>query len=143
MNWVDISNNPPQSNSIYQNVPSNADRTNLGKDDFLKILTIQLGNQDPMNPLQDKDFIAQMAQFSTLEQMTNLNNSFDSFAKGQADQLNTYSSAIGKEITWQDPQTEAVSTGVVSGVTQNDGKYDYLIGDQKVPVEQVTEIKTN
>ena len=39
----------------------------LGKDDFLKILMTQLQNQDPLNPMQDKDFIAQMATFSTLE----------------------------------------------------------------------------
>ena len=51
--------------------------TDLGKDAFLKILITQLSNQDPMDPLKDKDFIAQMAQFSTLEQMTNMNKSIE------------------------------------------------------------------
>ncbi|MGI6707457.1 MAG: flagellar hook capping FlgD N-terminal domain-containing protein [Clostridia bacterium] len=47
----------------------------LGKDEFLRILVTQLQNQDPLNPNQDAESIAQMAQFSALEQMKALNNS--------------------------------------------------------------------
>ncbi len=45
----------------------------LGKDAFLHLLTTQMANQDPLDPMDDREFIAQLAQFSSLEQMSNLN----------------------------------------------------------------------
>ncbi|RQD68211.1 MAG: flagellar hook capping protein [Tindallia sp. MSAO_Bac2] len=51
---------------------------NLDKDAFMKLLTTQLSNQDPLNPMEDREFIAQMAQFSSLEQMQNMNESMKS-----------------------------------------------------------------
>jgi len=47
----------------------------LGKDDFLRLLVTQLANQDPLEPMDDQQFVAQMAQFSQLEQLTNMNES--------------------------------------------------------------------
>jgi len=54
----------------------------LDRDAFLRLLTTQLSNQDPLNPTEDREFIAQMAQFSSLEQMQNLNDTFKSEIKG-------------------------------------------------------------
>lgn len=50
-------------------------KNDLDKDAFLRLLTTQLANQDPLNPMEDREFIAQLAQFSSLEQMQNLNKS--------------------------------------------------------------------
>jgi flagellar basal-body rod modification protein FlgD len=59
-----------------QNNPTRQPQQNLGRDDFLKILITQLSYQDPTSPMQDREFIAQMAQFSTLEQMTGMAKDF-------------------------------------------------------------------
>jgi len=56
--------------------PTRQPQQNLGRDDFLKILLTQLAYQDPTAPMDDKQFIAQMAQFSTLEQMTGMAKDF-------------------------------------------------------------------
>lgn len=85
----------------------------LGKDDFLKLLITQLSNQDPTSPMENTEFIAQMAQFSSLEQMTNMNQEFakmnSMFVSSQA------VGTIGKtvDITLGDTKT----TGVVEAVT--------------------------
>ncbi len=52
----------------------------LGKDEFMKILIAQLTHQDPTEPMKDTEFIAQMAQFSTLEQITNMTRDFSKLA---------------------------------------------------------------
>src|SRR5699024_10649496 len=74
----------------------------LGKDEFIKILMTQLQHQDPLNPMEDKDFIAQMATFSSLEQMMNMAKSIDTLVNNQmVSPVIQYSHMIGKEVTYE------------------------------------------
>lgn len=68
----------------------------LGKDDFLKLMITQLRYQDPLEPTDNKDFIAQMAQFSSLEQMANMSKGFETLAQLQESTLRE--SAVGQAI---------------------------------------------
>ncbi|MBI9105136.1 MAG: flagellar hook assembly protein FlgD [Spirochaetales bacterium] len=69
----------------------------LGQDDFLKILITQLSYQDPTAPMQDKEFVAQMAQFSSLEQMTKMGSEFAKLS-GTLN-MNSAIGLIGKNVT--------------------------------------------
>ena len=72
----------------------------LGKDDFLNMLITQLQHQDPLNPADSTEFTAQLAQFSSLEQLSNINNSLKSMEQFQASLTHSQAvSYIGKEIT--------------------------------------------
>lgn len=136
-NWIDVTN-VAKNNSKFSNVKSYEEQSNLGKDAFLKILTTQLSNQDPSSPLEDKDFIAQMATFSSLEQLTNLNTAF---AKFSGNQMSNFAATIGKVVTWTPSGATEPTTGEVTGISTQNGSYFYIVGDKKVPVEAITEIK--
>ena len=73
----------------YSNTNKNNQKFNndLDKDAFLKLLVTQLKNQDPLNPMEDREFIAQMAQFTSLEQMQNLNETVKSNNQVMLDHL--------------------------------------------------------
>ncbi|WP_343031314.1 flagellar hook assembly protein FlgD [Metabacillus lacus] len=101
----------------------NTGSSTLGKDDFLKILITQLRNQDPLKPMEDKEFISQMANFSSLEQMTNMNRSLEQFLQFQkGNSLLQYADLIGKEVEWDDPaQQNLKNNGTVAAVLMQSG----------------------
>ena len=59
------------------NTSSNSSTKDLGKTEFLKLLVTQLQNQDPMNPVDNQQFIAQLATFSSLEQLMSVNRDLE------------------------------------------------------------------
>jgi flagellar basal-body rod modification protein FlgD len=79
-----------------------AGSTKLGKDEFLKLLMAQLGNQDPTAPTDSQAFVAQLAQFTTLELMTNSNSHLEHLLVGQAAQQQTSTvNLVGKDILFR------------------------------------------
>ena len=72
----------------------------MGKDDFLTLLVAQLQHQDPLNPMNDTDFTAQLAQFSSLEQLQNINTNLENIDTSQNIQTNSGAvSFIGRNVT--------------------------------------------
>ena len=88
----------------------------LGKDDFLKLLITQLQNQDPTSPMENTEFIAQMAQFSSLEQMTNMSSSFSKMAAYISSSEAT--ATLGKTVELDIGDTNV--QGVVEGATRGE-----------------------
>ncbi len=82
----------------------------LGQDDFLKLITVQMSNQDPMKPMEDTSFIAQMAQFSSLEQSSQMAR--DMTALRSDLKLQSASALLGREVT------VGTAKGEVSGVVE-------------------------
>lgn len=124
----------PSDTQVIENTNKQQKKTDgsqLGKDDFLKLLVTQLQYQDPMNPMEDKEFIAQMAQFTSLEQMQNMNSSM------MASQA---TSMIGKKITWEEVDGNFYS-GTVTSVMIVDGEANLMIGEVAIGLKKVVKIE--
>jgi flagellar basal-body rod modification protein FlgD len=129
---------PVQNNQIMENyftMPSKRNTGNLGKDDFLNLLVTQLKYQDPLKPMEDKEFIAQMAQFSSLEQMQNMNTTFSSVKAF---------SMIGKEISATVKDEESGELKVITGVAESvrlvKGKTYVVVDGKDILVDDITDV---
>jgi len=115
--------------------PGRQAQQSLGRDDFLSILITQLKYQDPTAPMEDKQFIAQMAQFSTLEQMTNMAKDFSALTSMLMG--NEASSALGKSV--EIIEGEKVIQGAVAAVTRG-GTPQVLVNGNFYNWEQVSRV---
>jgi flagellar basal-body rod modification protein FlgD len=101
----------------------------LGKDDFLKLFVTQLQHQDPMNPSDNSEFMAQMAQFSTLEQITNLSNATSQMVF--ANQVGQSVGLIGRTVTY-DKADGTSATGVATAINIDNGSILVTVGADQV-----------
>jgi flagellar basal-body rod modification protein FlgD len=111
-------------------VPNNT----LGKNDFLSLLAAQLKYQDPLEPVKDSDFVAQLAQFSSLEQLENMNNvmsAFQSYSLAGKYVLAEYMNESGETVT---------VTGVVDRIINSGGESYAQIGDVVVKTSAITQV---
>ncbi|GGA39725.1 flagellar hook capping FlgD N-terminal domain-containing protein [Paenibacillus physcomitrellae] len=128
------------------------DTQSLGKDQFLKILITQLQNQDPMQPMEDKEFIAQMAQFTSVEQLVNISSQLNTMSLS----LGSVSSLIGKQATWMQNTSDSSDSyvidgnttsddgvtlkGIIDGIVMRSGVQYAKIGSNEVPVTELLQI---
>lgn len=112
-------------------------QSQLDKDLFLRILTTQLRNQDPTQPMDDREMIAQLAQFSSLEQISNLNQAFTQFVNSRQVDISHYSAMMNKEVSWTDEVTGQKEAGVVKGIVKKDNQFYYLVNEEEIPVGNI------
>lgn len=114
----------------------------LGKDAFLSLLVTQLKYQDPMNPLDNNDMIAQLAQFSALEQTENLNTNFE---KLRADSLSSNAvSLLGAEVHAKkidDNNNTIEKTGIVNQVKFESGEAVFTIDNEEFGFSDLIDVK--
>jgi flagellar basal-body rod modification protein FlgD len=95
--------------TAQQQASSKDNSTTLGKDDFLKLLTTQLQQQDPTQPMDNTAFVAQLAQFSSLEQMSNVNDTLTKMLTAQGTALQTTAAdMVGKNAIFTTDQVNLV-----------------------------------
>ncbi len=127
---------PTTATSSASTSASAANASIMGKEDFLTLLVAQLKNQDPLNPEDATEFTSQLAEFSSLEQLTNLNTSMEKLTNAQAnsERLSTLS-LIGKDISYNGSafnfegqpiemgyQIDGTATSVTLSIQDADGK---------------------
>jgi flagellar basal-body rod modification protein FlgD len=110
----------------------------MGKDDFLRLLVAQLKYQDPMKPMEDKDFMGQMAQFSSLEQINNLAQSMEGMRA--SNQVSQSVALIGHSVTYVDAKTGLEATGVVDSVALAGGTIGVRVGGITIAPEAIQEV---
>lgn len=114
----------------------NAGKQVMDADDFMKLLTTQLTTQDPMNPMKDTEFISQMANFSSLEQMRSLSKSFDSFTSDQ--KMAAAPAYLGRQVTITNATGDI--TGVVEAIKLSDGKPAVVVNGKTYETNLITSI---
>ena len=114
-------------------------QSQLNMDDFLKLLTSQLQYQDPMEPMKDTEFVAQMASFSSLDQMSNLNKNFESFIQGQMN--HSVQNYLGKVVTVQPEAGGDQFSGVVTAVSNKEGEMKLTIGERDFSSTSVVRVE--
>lgn len=139
------------TSNLFQTAAQNSE---LGKDEFLNLLITELTNQDPTNPMDDREFISQMAQFSSLEQMQNMSSNLEQGLTALAGiqeqcleglavisqqlSINSFSqglSLLGKEVTYMSNGEEI--TGTVQALKQNEGQFLLSVSNEDIPLSEV------
>lgn len=129
---------PNYSANNMANVSRNTNNE-MGKDQFLRILIAQLQNQDPTQPMEDKEFIAQMAQFSSVEQLTNISQEMRMLRES----MGIASGLIGKAVSWTEVDSNGntiANEGIVEAVSFKDGKQYLNINGLQILLEQLSKV---
>jgi flagellar basal-body rod modification protein FlgD len=113
-------------------------KNDLGKEQFLELLVTQLKNQNPMEPMKNKEFMGQMAQFNSLQQMQSLNSTMEKFINYQ--QLTQAGSLVGKKVEVLDSQTGESVAGVIEKVNITEDAPKFSINGSEYELGSIQEV---
>jgi flagellar basal-body rod modification protein FlgD len=107
--------------------------------DFIKMMTAELQNQDPTNPMSNTDMLSQIGQIRSITSNDKLSSSIEALTLGQS--LSTASSLIGKKVTGLDRNNNPI-TGNVDKITIEDGVTTLHVGSSEITVESIRSINS-
>jgi flagellar basal-body rod modification protein FlgD len=110
----------------------------LGSDDFMKLLAVQFQSQDPLKPMDDTAFIAQMAQFTTLSQTQTMTTQMTKLSTNQ--ELVAANSYIGQQVTVSDGNG-GIATGIVNSVQVNSNGPQIMVGGTPYSISSVVSVQ--
>lgn len=146
---VSTSNTWPNYSTSNVQAAAATKKKDLGKDQFLSILVAQLKNQDPTSPMDNAQFVAQMAQFSSVEQLISINEKMDKMQGSMDTSLGGASELIGKKITWLNEKTDAKTgattstyeSGTAESIILKDKVLYAQVGEDAIPLSLVTKVE--
>lgn len=114
----------------------------LDKDAFLLLLTKQMQNQDPLEPMDNSQFVAQMSQFSTLEQITNMSKSVSNLVSALGQNYKTEAMTyLGMTVTAVPTGEIEPITGNISSVRFEDGEAVFTLNDRDIRLGEITKVE--
>ena len=116
----------------------------LGQNEFLQLLAVQMKNQDPLQPVDNTQFVAQLAQFSSLQELTTISSQLGTLSTTTsqvqtADQLLSAFNLLSAQVTLSDNNGKPVS-GTVTGVNIANGQANVDVGGNSYPLSSITTV---
>ena len=135
---IDSLSSIPSTNLTTASVGNGKTNASLQMDDFLQLLTSQITNQDPLEPMKDTEFISQMANIASLEQMEQFSKGFSKFADSQHAML--AQGYLGHEVKIRDNDQEI--SGIVESINTNeDGLAEIVVNGNAYSPNSIKEVK--
>ena len=129
-----LGNNPRTTPAASEDSQSSA---TMQMEDFLQLLTSQISNQDPLEPMKDTEFISQMANIASLEQMQQFSKGFEMFASSHKDMV--AQAYLGRSVEIKSGSEEL--SGIVNAVERSeDGKISVLVNNKSYDPNEIVKV---
>lgn len=128
----------PRAESFSGNSSSSSSKT-MGMEDFLQLLTTQIANQDPLEPMKDTEFISQMANVASLENQQKFTQSFTEFAESQS-QVATQA-YLGRKVTVETDSGERKSSVAEAVERSDDGQITVTVDGKPYPIANIVRVE--